>query len=115
MELKNYFRQIPVSFLIKYDKYEDTVPCPASKAARLISGKNAIGTVTVYARVTRVLVFDLFIFLSSDMTECCGIYVQKDNQSPQAQTSRRPDPYTRQPFLYRASRARNANEPSRGR
>ena len=45
MEVKNYFRQIPVSLLIKYDKYEDTVPCPASKAARLISGKNTIGTV----------------------------------------------------------------------
>jgi hypothetical protein len=64
MELKNYFRQIPVSLLIKYDKYEDTVPCPASKAARLISGKNATGTVIEYARVVRALIFDLFILLS---------------------------------------------------
>ena len=64
MELKNYFRQNPVSFLIKYDKYADTVPCPASKAARLISGKNAIGTVIEYARVARALVLNLFTLLS---------------------------------------------------
>lgn len=64
MEVKNYLRQNSVSFLIKYDKYEDTLR-PDSNAARLISGKNAIGTVIEYARVVRALVFDLFILLFS--------------------------------------------------
>jgi hypothetical protein len=63
MELKDYLRQNPVSLPIKYDKYEDTLR-PDSKAARLISGKNAIGTVIEYARVARALGFALFILLS---------------------------------------------------
>lgn len=62
MEVKNYFRQVCVSSLIRYDKYEDTLR-PLSNALRLISGKNIIGTVIENARVARALGIDLFILL----------------------------------------------------
>ena len=88
MDLKNYFRQNPVSFLIKYDKYEDTLR-PDSNAARLISGKNAIGTVTEYARVVRT--FDLFILLFFDVTGYCGAHAQKTEPASKTQASPRSD------------------------
>ncbi|MFI5421046.1 MAG: hypothetical protein ACHQ1H_08780 [Nitrososphaerales archaeon] len=114
MEVKDYFRQNPVSRLIKYDKYEDTLR-PDSKAARLISGKNAIGTVTEYARVERALVFDLFVLLFSMLSNIIGAYAEKTNPASQTQTSCRPDPHSRQFVIYCTSGARRTDEPGRSR
>ena len=114
MEVKYYLRQDPVSRLIKYDRYEDTLR-PDSKAIRLISGRISIGTVTEYGRVVRTLVFDLFILLSFDVTEYCGKYAQKTKPASQTQASCWPDQDSCQLVLYRPPGARGTDEPGGGR